>query len=89
MLATSEKVYNLILDPGVLWEYHDEDAGEGLCGTNSSVRWWSVLRWIGSELNTIMQEKKDSHYVMLKKQLTKDRRCRILKISRMRRMIRE
>ena len=25
VLATSEKVYNLILDPKVLWEYHDED----------------------------------------------------------------
>ena len=26
VLATSEKVYNLILDPGVLWKNYDEDA---------------------------------------------------------------
>lgn len=35
ILATSEKVYNLILDPKVLLQNQDkEDAGEGLCGAH-------------------------------------------------------
>ena len=70
VLATSEKVYNLILDPGVLWKNYDEDAKKDCVEPTSSalVEYFDLDR---SELNTIMQEKKDSHYVMLKKQLTK------------------
>ena len=70
VLATSEKVYNLILDPGVLWKNYDEDAKKDCVEPTLSalVEYFDLDR---SELNTIMQEKKDSHYVMLKKQLTK------------------
>ena len=70
VLATSEKVYNLILDPGVLWKNYDEDAKKDCVEPTLSalVEYFDLNR---SELNTIMQEKKDSHYVMLKKQLTK------------------
>ena len=70
VLATSEKVYNLILDPGVLWKNYDDDAKKDCVEPTLSalVEYFDLDR---SELNTIMQEKKDSHYVMLKKQLTK------------------
>ena len=70
VLATSEKVYNLILDPGVLWKNYDEDAKKDCVEPTLSalVEYFDLDR---SELNTIMQDKKDSHYVMLKKQLTK------------------
>lgn len=70
VLVTSEKVYNLILDPGVLWKNYDEDAKKDCVEPTLSalVEYFDLDR---SELNTIMQEKKDSHYVMLKKQLTK------------------
>ena len=70
VLATSEKVYNLILDPGVLWKNYDEEAKKDCVEPTLSalVEYFDLDR---SELNTIMQEKKDSHYVMLKKQLTK------------------
>ena len=70
VLATSEKVYNLILDPGVLWKNYDEDAKKDCVEPTLSalVEYFDLDR---SELNTIMQEKEDSHYVMLKKQLTK------------------
>lgn len=72
VLATSEKVYNLILDPGVLWKNYDEDAKKDCVEPTLSalVEYFDLDR---SELNTIMQEKKDSHYVMLKKQLTKSK----------------
>ena len=64
------KVYNLILDPGVLWKNYDEDAKKDCVEPTLSalVEYFDLDR---SELNTIMQEKKDSHYVMLKKQLIK------------------
>ena len=70
VMATSEKVYNLILDPGVLWKNYDEDAKKDCVEPTLSalMEYFDLDR---SELNTIMQEKKDSHYVMLKKQLTK------------------
>ena len=70
VLATSEKVYNLSVDPGVLWKNYDEDAKKDCVEPTLSalVEYFDLDR---SELNTIMQEKKDSHYVMLKKQLTK------------------
>ena len=58
VLATSEKVYNLILDPGVLWKYYDEDAKKDCVEPTLSalVEYFDLDR---SELNTIMQEKKD------------------------------
>lgn len=71
VLATSEKVYNVILDPGVLWEYHDEDPEKDYLEPTlqALVECFEMDR---SELDTIMSEKKNSHYVMLKKELTKD-----------------
>ena len=71
VLATSEKVYNLILDPKVLWEYHDEDPEKDYVEPTlqALVSCFEIDR---SELDTLMSEKKDSHYVPLKKQLTKD-----------------
>lgn len=71
VLATSEKVYNVILDPGVLWENHDEDPKKDYVEPTlqALVTYFELDR---SELDTIMQEKKSSHYVMLKKQLTKE-----------------
>ncbi len=71
VLATSEKVYNVILDPDVLWENHDEDPKKDYVEPTlqALVTYFELDR---SELDTIMQEKKSSHYVMLKKQLTKE-----------------
>ena len=71
VLATSEKVYNVILDPGVLWEYHDEDPEKDYLEPTlqALVECFEMDR---SELDTIMSEKKNSHYVVLKKELTKD-----------------
>ena len=71
MLATSEKVYNVILDPGVLWEYHDEDP-EKDCLEPTLQALVECFEMDRSELDTIMSEKKNSHYVVLKKELTKD-----------------
>ncbi|MBS6396636.1 MAG: penicillin-binding protein 2 [Clostridiales bacterium] len=71
VLATSEKVYNLILDPGVLWENHNDNP-EKDCVEPTLQALVSHFELDRAELNTIMQEKKTSHYVVLKKQLTKD-----------------
>ncbi|MCD8242103.1 MAG: peptidoglycan glycosyltransferase, partial [Lachnospiraceae bacterium] len=70
VLATSEKKYNVILDPGVLWEYYDEDAEEDYVEPTlqALVDCFGLDR---SELNTIMEEKKSSHYVVLAKELSK------------------
>ncbi|MCD8363200.1 MAG: penicillin-binding protein 2 [Lachnospiraceae bacterium] len=71
VLATSEKKYNVILDPGVLWEYYDEDAEEDYVEPTLQ----ALADCFGldrSELDTIMEEKKDSHYVVLAKELSKD-----------------
>ncbi len=61
----------MILDPGVLWENHDEDPKKDYVEPTlqALVTYFELDR---SELDTIMQEKKSSHYVMLKKQLTKE-----------------
>lgn len=71
VLATSEKVYNVILDPGVLWENQSTEADKDYVEPTlqALVTFFELDR---SELNTIMQEKKTSHYVVLKRQLTKD-----------------
>lgn len=71
VLATSEKVYNLILDPGVLWEYHSDDAAKDCAEPTLQ----ALVNYFGqdrAELDRIMQENADSHYVVLEKQLTKD-----------------
>lgn len=70
VLATSEKVYNLILDPGVLWENKSDDADKDCVEPTLQ----ALVDYFGqdrSELNTIMEEKKSSHYVVLEKELTK------------------
>ena len=71
VLATSEKVYNLILDPGVLWEYHSEDAAKDCVEPTLQ----ALVNYFGqdrTELDRIMQENATSHYVVLEKHLTKD-----------------
>ena len=71
VLATSEKVYNLILDPGVLWEYHSDDAAKDCVEPTLQ----ALVNYFGqdrAELDRIMQENADSYYVVLEKQLTKD-----------------
>lgn len=70
ILATSEKVYNLILDPAVLWEYEENKPDKGYLSTTlqALVDYFSLER---TELDRLMMEKKTSHYVVLEKQLTK------------------
>lgn len=71
VLATSEKVYNLILDPGVLWENQKDDPEKDCVQPTLS----ALTEYFGldySELSTIMAEKKNSHYIPLLKQLTKE-----------------
>lgn len=70
ILATSEKVYNLILDPAVLWENHSEDEKKD-CVEPTLQALVTYFDQDRGELNTIMDEKKNSHYVVLEKQLTK------------------
>lgn len=71
VLATSEKVYNLILDPGVLWENYSEEAEKDYVEPTlqALVTYFDQDK---AELDNIMQEKKNSHYVVLAKNLTKD-----------------
>ena len=71
VLATSEKVYNLILDPGVLWEYYDDDPKKDCVEPTlqALVNHFGLER---AELDRLMNENKTSHYVVLEKQLTKD-----------------
>lgn len=71
VLATSEKVYNLILDPGVLWENYKDDP-EKDCVAPTLDALTSYFELDRSELNTTMEEKRTSHYVPLLKLLTKD-----------------
>lgn len=70
VMATSEKVYNLILDPAVLWENYNEDPKKDhVQPTLQALA--DCFDQDYEELNRIMQEKKTSHYVVLEKQLTK------------------
>lgn len=71
ILATSEKVYNLILDPAVLLENQNVQP-EKDCVEPTLQALVSYFGLDREELNTIMEEKKNSHYVVLAKQLTKD-----------------
>lgn len=50
VLATSEKVYNLILDPKVLWEYHDEDPEKDYVEPTLQGAGSAVLRLIDQSL---------------------------------------
>lgn len=71
ILATSEKVYNLILDPAVLLE-NQSDLPEKDCVEPTLEALVTYFEQDRTELNRIMEEKKTSHYVVLEKQLTKD-----------------
>ncbi len=71
ILATSEKVYNLILDPKVLLQNKDEDA-EKDCVEPTIQALTECFELDEAELRTTLSEKKDSSYVPLLRQLTKD-----------------
>ena len=71
ILATSEKVYNVILDPAVLLENQSEQPGKD-CVEPTLQALVDYFDQDREELNTIMEEKKTSHYVILARQLTKD-----------------
>lgn len=68
VLATSEKVYNVILDPKVLTGH--EELNEG-CIDATLTALSEHFSYTKSELQTIYQEKKTSSYVVLEKQKTK------------------
>ena len=69
VLATSEKVFNVILDPKVLTDH--EELNEGC--VDATLTALSVhFGYTKAELQTIYQEKKSSSYVVLRKQLTKE-----------------
>lgn len=69
VLATSEKVYNVILDPKVLTDH--EELNEG-CIDATLTALSEHFSYTKSELQTIYQEKKTSSYVVLEKQKTKE-----------------
>ncbi|MCI8431067.1 MAG: penicillin-binding protein 2 [Lachnospiraceae bacterium] len=71
ILATSEKVYNIILDPAVLLE-NQSDQPEKDCVEPTLQALVDYFDQDREELNAIMAEKKTSHYVILARQLTKD-----------------
>jgi len=70
LLATSEKVYNIILDPEVLLK-NKSTLPEKDCVEPTLQALVSYFELDRAELDKIMQEKSDSNYVTLKKQLTK------------------
>ena len=72
ILATSEKVYNLILDPKVLLQNQDTEDAEKDCVEPTLDALVSCFELDRAELQSILTEKKDSSYVPLLKQLTKD-----------------
>ncbi len=72
ILATSEKVYNLILDPKVLLQNQDKEDAEKDCVEPTIQALVQYFELDESELRTTLSEKKDSSYVILKKQLSKD-----------------
>ncbi len=72
MLATSEKVYNLILDPKVLWQNQDKEDAEKDCVEPTIKALVQYFELDESELRATLSEKKDSSYVILRKQLSKD-----------------
>lgn len=72
ILATSEKVYNLILDPKVLWQNQDKEDAEKNCVEPTIKALVQYFELDESELRATLSEKKDSSYVILRKQLSKD-----------------
>ncbi len=71
LLATSEKVYNLILDPAVLWENHSDDPKKD-CVEPTLQALTTYFDLERSELDKDMEERKNSHYVVKLQKLTKD-----------------
>lgn len=71
VLATSEKVYNLILDPKVLLQSASDDADKD-CVTPTLQALTSCFELEEGNLRTILAEKKSSSYVPLIKELTKE-----------------
>ena len=69
VLATSEKVYNVILDPKVLTDHEELNKG---CIDATLTALSEHFSYTKSELTTIYNEKKSSSYVVLEKQMTKD-----------------
>lgn len=71
VLATSEKVYNVILDAAVLLENQSDDPEKDCVEPTlqALVEYFDKDR---TELNQIMAENAKSHYVVLKRLLTKD-----------------
>ena len=69
ILATSEKVYNVILDPKVLTE--NERLSKG-CVDATLTALSEYFSYTKSELQDIYNAKKSSSYVVLEKQMTKD-----------------
>ncbi len=72
ILATSEKVYNLILDPKVLWQNQDKEDADKDCVEPTIKALVQYFELDESELRTTLEDRKDSSYVILKKQLSKD-----------------
>ena len=71
ILATSEKVYNLILDPKVLLQNQDKDEKKD-CVEPTIRALLECFELEEADLRTALSEKKDSSYVPLLRQLTKD-----------------
>lgn len=69
VLATSEKVYNVILDPRVLTEHEKLTKG---CVDATLTALSEHFSYTKSELQDIYNEKKTSSYVVLEKQMTKE-----------------
>ena len=69
ILATSEKVYNVILDPKVLTEYEKNKKG---CVDATLSALSEHFSYSKAELQEINNKKKTSSYVVLEKQKTKD-----------------
>lgn len=69
VLATSEKVFNVILDPRVLTEHETLTKG---CVDETLTALSEYFSYTKSELQAIYNEKKTSSYVVLEKQMTKE-----------------
>lgn len=69
ILATSEKVYNVILDPKVLTDNEELEKG---CIEATLTTLSEYFSYTKEELRTIYNEKKSSSYVVLEKQMTKE-----------------
>ena len=69
VLATSEKVYNVILDPRVLTEHEKLKIGYVDATLTALSEYFSYTK---SELQDIYNKKKTSSYVVLEKQMTKE-----------------